>query len=266
MVSIFSTSIQHPAFRDVREEHRWVERHAKLFEAGEFPDKGVTVTEEHLRQLAAAHREPVPILIEHAESPLEIGFLTGVEVRGPELFGTVALTEEADRLIERSGARSLSVGLSPDLSEILEVSLVRSPRVESARLFCTELEPAARWDSRSSWRTRYERLESEVREREARAAVERFVRQGRLTPAQAPAALSLFLTSTSVTFDGRSVPVAEVLRDLLDKQPVSPLFREHAPEPPSDYSQQLLLPEEADFYRRHFPDVSLDEIARRKAG
>ena len=54
---------------------------------------------------------------------------------GDELFGTVSLTPEAHGLVERSGARSLSLGLTPDLMGIREVSLVRHPRIESAQLF-----------------------------------------------------------------------------------------------------------------------------------
>lgn len=112
-----------------------VRREAKLFEAGDYPDKGVTVLPEDLADLAARFQRPVPILIEHTDSPLALGFLESVRADGTELFGTVALSEEANCLIEQSGADSLSLGLSPDLREIQEVSLVRHPRVPSARLF-----------------------------------------------------------------------------------------------------------------------------------
>src|SRR5687767_10849414 len=113
----------------------WIERSAKLFEAGEFPEKGVSITPEQLAGLAGAFQDPVPVLIEHSESPLELGYLTSVQVMGDELFGTVSFTPEAHVLVERSGARSLSLGLTPDLTRIREVSLVRNPRIESAQLF-----------------------------------------------------------------------------------------------------------------------------------
>ncbi len=45
----------------------------------------------------------MPLLIEHATSPLELGYLTSVEADGGELFGTVALSAEANVLIEKSG-------------------------------------------------------------------------------------------------------------------------------------------------------------------
>ena len=90
----------------------WIERRAKLFHTGDFPDKGVTITQETLGALVRSFSEPVPVLIEHAESPLELGFLTSVEAIGDELFGTISLTPEANALVERSGARGLSLGLS----------------------------------------------------------------------------------------------------------------------------------------------------------
>ena len=99
-------------------EHTWIDRRAKLFEVGEYPDKGVSVTPEMLRALDTNFDLPVPVLIEHARSPLELGYLTSIEVVGEELFGNVALTTEADALLAKSGARSLSVGLSGDLSSI----------------------------------------------------------------------------------------------------------------------------------------------------
>jgi hypothetical protein len=238
---------------------RWIERRAKLFEAGDYPDKGVTVTPEHLRALASGFSRPVPLLIEHAESPLEMGCLKEVSCEGHELFGTVALTPEADSLVERSGARSLSLGLAPDLSSIREVSLVRNPRVQSARLFGGEVtfvgsvEPS---DLASEWR----RLDEAKAERE----VDDLLRKGRLVPAQARFAKALLLSRDTIEFDGRSQPLRGLVLALLERQPKLNLFAELTPAPQSDHSQHLMLPEEADFYRRHFPEVSLDEIAKRR--
>jgi hypothetical protein len=78
-------------------EESWIDRRAKLFEAGEYPDKGLTVTEEQLSLLASSFSAPVPVLVEHGESPLELGHLCQVEALGPELFGTIRLTPEAHR-------------------------------------------------------------------------------------------------------------------------------------------------------------------------
>ncbi|MFY9234652.1 MAG: hypothetical protein WAO58_09355 [Fimbriimonadaceae bacterium] len=287
------------------EDGRWIERSAKLFETGDYPDKGVTITIENLNALADGFGEPVPVLIEHADSPLELGFLTGVQALGEELFGTVSLTPEANSLVERSGARALSLGLSPDLTAIREVSLVRNPRVESAQLYS-----GIRFDGRlgdaallkgeglveavgsilglpspepfphppapsprhepfvergSNWKERYERLVGEQEEREADRLVREFVAVGKLCPAQAPLAKALLLSSDTVAFGGESRPLRQVAQEMIERQPRLALFSEIVPDGGSEgASSHLLLPEEAEFYRKHFPDVSLEEIASGK--
>lgn len=230
---------------------RWVERRAKLFEAGDYPDKGLSVTVEDLARLEESFEGPVPVLIEHAESPLHLGELTSVEAIGGELFGTVRLTEEADRLVRRSGAASLSVALSPDLGRIVEVSLVRHPRVPDARLLGAGPVFSTAWPSVSV-------------SPEARALLDALLMDGRLTPAQRPFAEALLACGQGVVFDGGSVPVAALAKALLERQPPSALLSEVAPARGSNDSN-LLLPEEEAFYRRYFPDIDLAEIARRRS-
>lgn len=243
----------------------WIERRAKLFEAGAFPDKGVTVTVAHLQAMVANFGEPVPLLIEHEESPLELGFLSGVEAIDDELYGTVQLTPEAHALVERSGATSLSLGISPELDRIREVSLVRRPRVADARLFsglCFEAELGG--PSRDDWAERYADLEAQVRREAAERQATELVKQGQLTPAQLPFAMALLSTTDTVTFDGTRVPVGQVLMQLLSARPAQPLTEEIAPAPKADFSHVLMLPEEAEFYRRYFPDIALDQIAAKR--
>jgi hypothetical protein len=174
----------------------WVDRRAKLFEAGDYPDKGVNVTAADLLALEAAFDLPVPVLIEHARSPLEIGYLTAVEARGDELFGTLALTEEADSLIQRDGARALSLGLSPDLGQIREVSLVRRPRVASARLFADGPSFVGRVVAPGP---------------EDAEALDRLTAEGRLSPAQRPFAEALMADPGAVEFDGGPEPVRSLV-------------------------------------------------------
>jgi hypothetical protein len=233
-----------------------VQRRAKLFEAGEYPDKGVTVTPDHLKRLAETFSAPVPVLIEHAASPLEIGHLTAIECVDAELFGTITLTAEADALVQRSGARSLSLGLAPDLSAIREVSLVRNPRVASARLFGGEVRFVASLDPSldREWR--------QLREARVEREVEDLLRSGRLTPAQRQFAQTLLASDDTIEFDGESRPVGDLVRSLIERQPRLNLSVEVAPAPISNIPH--LHPEEADFYRRHFPDLPLEEIASRK--
>jgi hypothetical protein len=252
-----------PAFLETPTD--WIERRAKLFEAGDYPDKGVTVTPETLSALQQSFDAPVPVLIEHAHSPLELGYLTAVEAVGRELFGTVALTTEANALVERSGARSLSLGLSPDLASICEVSLVSEPRVASARLFSgllSEAMPSIPAEPQSNHVTD----DGHFSQRPAPGAeVARLIQEGRLLPAQAPFAEALLARREPVEFDGRRVSVGQLLLAMIERQPPRPLFAELAPVPTADLSQALMVPEEAEFYRRHFPDISLEEIAKRKS-
>ncbi|MBS1715873.1 MAG: hypothetical protein JST30_16215 [Armatimonadetes bacterium] len=236
--------------------YTWIDRRAKLFEAGDYPDKGLTVDEDDLLKLQDTFGAPVPVLIEHADSPLQLGFLTGVEAQGHELFGMVALTKEANDLIEASGAHSLSLGLDAALSKIQEVSLVSRPRVPSARLFHGEvlsLEP--------DWQTRFRRLESDVARQSAETQVARLLKEGKLVPAQAEAALALLEGSQTVTFDGGPAPVSSVVLRLLESARAHTLFAPTAPEsaPPTGIPD-----DERAFYERYFGGLSLEEIAKHR--
>lgn len=239
----------------------WVERRAKLFEAGDYPDKGVEVTGEDLDALEASFDAPVPLLIEHADSPLALGFLKDVRREGDELFGTVSLSREANELIERSGAHALSLGLSPDLRRIVEVSLVRSPRVADARLFAGRVTFEAEFRAETDWRRRCEALEAAQCAAEAERTADRLVADGRLTPAQRPFAVALLTRSDRTVFGGEPKSVAELALGLIESGVPHGLFSELAATPSQPGSS--LEPDQTEFFRRHFPDVSLEEIARR---
>lgn len=242
--------------------HQVVSREAKLFEAGEYPDKGVTVRAEDLARLAQQFKSPVPLLIEHAESPLALGSLTKVRAEGDELFGTVELTDEANRLIEASGADSLSIGLSPDLAQIVEVSLVNNPRVPSARLFYgpvfhTKLPTG----DAKFWRDRAVEADRRWREVENERQINEWLVAGRLVPAQVPVVRELLTSPHAITFDGKTTAVSVLVSRLIDSFPEVARFAETASSPAQ--TPTSLTPDHADFYRRHFPDLSLEEIAKR---
>lgn len=239
----------------------WIERRAKLFEVGDYPDKGVIVTRDHLAGLADRFDLPVPILIEHAKSPLEIGYLTQVEADGDDLVGTVALTAEADALIRQSGAQSLSLGLSPDLQEIREVSLVRRPRIPSARLFGKEVaftSPCQEED----WESRFHALRHEQARDRARQRVADYMQVGRLVPAQSAFAEALLVEQGDVVFDGGTVPLARLVERLIEATPPHGLFAQTPGGPPD--AAAALLPDERAFYERHFPGLALGDIARNR--
>lgn len=233
-----------------------IERRAKLFEVGEYADKGVSVTRRDLMRLAANFDAPVPVLIEHGESPLRMGELVEVEPIGGELFGTLRLSSEANALIEQSGAKSLSLGLTPDLSAIREVSLVRHPRVATAQLFADTVSfVGGKLDARPG-RTPYE----------TNLDVDRLVKTGRIVPAQAPIVRALLAGEGEVEFAGEKAPIRALIESFLERQPSHALFNASPPSGRSteEAAEYLMLPEEAAFYRKHFPDVPLELIAQRR--
>lgn len=224
----------------------WVHRKAKLFEAGEFPDKGITITREQLTELAANFKTPAPVLIEHASNPLELGFLVEVHVEGKELFGKLALSQEANALIEKSGARGLSIGLNPEMTEIEEVSLVRNPRVSDARLFSS---PEAILEV----------------EEQAIPDISKWLSRGQILPCQVPYLRAILAVHGSVKFDGGSVPVSRLIVEMIEQRPAVGLTDELVPDfsASQDHFAPCLSTEEAVFYQHHFPGVSLKEIAKR---
>ncbi len=112
-------------------------RDAKLFEAGVYPDRDVEVTEGDLDRIVGNFEE-VPIKVEHHDSPLHLGGIKKLWREGKELFGTLAFPRPAWELIKHSDARKLSVSMPRDKSRLVEVSVVRSPRIADARIFALE--------------------------------------------------------------------------------------------------------------------------------
>lgn len=237
-------------------EQTWVDRRAKLFEAGDYPDKGLTVTQDDLDRLSKTFDLPVPVLIEHANNPLEIGYLTDVESNHGELFGTLTLTREANDLVEASQAHALSLGLDSNLTQIQEVSLVKNPRVATARMFTGEvLEPQV------DWKTEYERLKALESQRDARHRLQALVQEGRLLPVQLPFAEALIGQAGSVQFDGETRPLSHIVLSLLESAPAHTLLREHAP---GATGGPTLPPDEQAFYDRYFAGLSIEDIARNR--
>lgn len=129
-----------------------IERLVKLFEAGEYPDKGVTVTTEDLDSLVKEMSGvPIPFNIAHLtlqENPLThkkeygMGFITELFRRGSELWGKLYLPEHVNHLIELADVKGVSIGAEFNddgkISKIEEVSWTPVPRVPTARIFGKE--------------------------------------------------------------------------------------------------------------------------------
>lgn len=113
-----------------------IEREARLFEAGSYPDKGVDFTEADL-DVIAANTADAPVKIEHTNTPFDgaLGLLKSACRRGKELFGKVEFTEAAWALIDAAKAKRVSVAITKAKDRITELSLVRNPRIEGAAVF-----------------------------------------------------------------------------------------------------------------------------------
>ncbi len=235
--------------------HPWIQRHAKLFEAGEYPDKGITISPDDLKRLELNFTQKVPLLIEHATSPLELGFLTEVQAKRCELFGTVELSPEANALIESNNAKSLSIGLSTDLQTIEEVSLVNEPRVTSAKIF------SGRLVIEDDWKAKFLALKEQSRTKEVKGKVAKWIESGKLFPAQAEFAAAILASEGKVTFGEATTEVAALLERLIENQPATLLFTESVPNPERTHD---FTSDESDFYQKYFPSLELDQIAQRK--
>jgi hypothetical protein len=106
---------------------------ALLLKTGEYPDLGVSITVDTLDTLVRNFL-PVPVLLEHVETPFRLGEVVRVWREGDTLYGELSLYDEAQALLERWGLKSLSVGLTGGLTRLLEVSVTARPRVREARL------------------------------------------------------------------------------------------------------------------------------------
>jgi len=227
-----------------------IEREAKLFEAGSYPDRGVEVSEEDLDRIIANTSE-APVRIEHAATPFDgaLGVLKSVYRKGKELFGRLCFTQAAWELIKAANARRLSVAILKDKSAIAEVSLVREPRVADAAVFnvdsmvtfqATELaldaeffepDPSPTLPAAGRESDETARLRRELAEREAAIAIDRLKRAGKLAPAAEVFARAILRSDDTsvITFGDRPTPIAQVFRWFLESQPKVIEFSELAP-------------------------------------
>lgn len=221
-----------------REEHMTdtIEREAKLFEAGSYPDRGIEITEDDLDRIVRGTAY-APVRIEHAPSPFDgaMGVLKSVYRRGRELFGRLAFPRAAWELIRQANARRLSVAIRSDKSAIAEVSLVREPRIADAAVFAGgetvrvgefELDAEVAQPDGSD----AEDLRRELARHKAERLIDDLKRAGKVAPAAAPFALALLDAGDSsvVTFAEEPVSVAEVFRRFIESQPKVIEFRELA--------------------------------------
>jgi hypothetical protein len=181
---------------------------AVLFEAGTYPDRGLTVTEEHLDGVVArfnAGGGSVEVRVEHQRSPLDpLGHVVGLRREGKQLRGMLVFSEGIYQHIKdrRAGKVSVAFHKHEDAAsplELVETSLVLEPRVASAQM----LDPTR-----------------------AAQEIATFRAAGKLTPAMEQAASKLLaLPAQPLTFSDSAggssdVDVAAAVRELFSAMPV----------------------------------------------
>lgn len=110
----------------------YVIRPAKIFEAGEYPDKDFSLSEEEM-VAAVADFEPVPLDLEHMSTVLDgkLGSVQRIYASGTSLMGDVCIPQWLDSTLDKRG---LSATWDRASKRLVRAALVRTPRVTDAAL------------------------------------------------------------------------------------------------------------------------------------
>ena len=195
------------------------ERPARLLEVGEYPDKGLTLTEGDLDGLIERFSAGLPVKVEHTDSPLDpLGTVQRVWREGGALFGMLAFPTDLGAFLRRRGAAKLSVGLHRDPLRLAEVSLVLKPRVAAATLM-RESDPRDQ---------EILQLRGELAAQAVEAQIGVLKAAGRLVPATEALARALLSVpgAALITLSEGAEPVAEVFRRFLMASPPVVTFGE----------------------------------------
>lgn len=120
-----------------------------LFEAGDYPDKGFSLSPEELCVAAESFADPVALDLEHVPTVLDGNLGELREVRpsedGQKLFGTVAIPKWLDDVLP-PGKRKVSCTWDRETKTLSGLALVTRPRIADAALmsaFAAATAPAA---------------------------------------------------------------------------------------------------------------------------
>jgi hypothetical protein len=194
-----------------------MERDARLLVVGTYPAKNLTVTEADLDALVTNFSGPVPVKVEHIDSPLDpLGVVERVWRVGSELFGRVKFPNSMGTFLSERGAAKLSVGLLKEpVWKLLEASLTLTPHVPSATLLS------------DGERSELVHLRQAVRRQTVDAQIVELKLSGRVIPATEALARVLLSSEESavVTLSdgGAAVSVPQAFYQFLKSQP--PLVR-----------------------------------------
>lgn len=106
---------------------------AKIFETGDYPDKDFNLTETQADEAILDFR-PVGLDSQHGESPFDgkLGTLLDVKRVGNEIFGTLAIPEPIDSILDNPARRKLSATWDKKSKKIVGLAMVKHPRVADA--------------------------------------------------------------------------------------------------------------------------------------
>lgn len=213
---------------DCSAEEMPVEKSARIFETGEYPDKGITVTEADLDAIVQSFAE-CPVKVEHADSPLDpLGTVKRIWRKGRELFATLAFPQDLASFLERRGIKRLSVGLLKDPLRLAEVSLVLSPRVAGAAMFrvsdqsdrSDRKEEVNRDMSTDEKDREIAELRFALRAKDVDARLAALKSQGKVVPASETLAREIMLHGHQVVkFSDGEATVGELFLQFLEAQP-----------------------------------------------
>jgi len=200
--------------RDFAEEG--VSFDALLFEAGEYPDKSLTVTEADLDQIISRFTAEVPLKDDHQDGAFDgkMGWLKSVWRKGKQLFGKLVLDPDFARFLRKHGIRKLSVGLNRAPLRLAEVSLTLAPRVEAAGLLYHQNHNPEKGDVMDP--KEIEALKARVEEAEAKLKQAREM-EARFQEAEA-GRQAREQEIERLRFDARKREVQEIVRQLRDEK------------------------------------------------
>ena len=241
-------------------EEMAVEKDAKIFEAGEYPDKGITITESDLDTIVSNFTE-APVKVEHTDSPLDpLGLVKRVWRRGKDLFGRLAFPGEIAAFLERRGIRKLSVALLKDPLSLAEVSIVISPRITGAALFSDEVLAEEVETEMGDMEINAHELKFALRRREVDARLATLKADGKLVPAAEDFAREILLKGDGkISFADGIITVSELFERFLEAQPKVIVFGDTAPACMGE-PEMRLSPEDEELISRL--GISREKLAR----
>ncbi len=203
------------------------ERDAVLLECCDLPDKGITLSETELDGIVSRFTGPVPLKLEHIDTPLgDLGTVKRIWREGKQLLGQIALRADVAGLVRSRGCKGLSCGLSIKPLSLEELSLVLKPRVQAAVLLSVDDQ------------AELTQLRAQVLQQRVDTQIADLKRAGKITPATEGAARVLLSAgdaehvtlSTGGTQGVSQIPISEAFMAYLSAQPAVVNLSEMAPD------------------------------------